>query len=421
MAGAIAGGVIGGLALAAILIALFLFWRVYRASKRGRRAGAGGHGTMRNWTGLSSRDSGLGVASLPSYTKKTAHYQRGGGQTHPSDSTNKILSANNSTIGHSTEDVCSLATSSLEAEKLPKHYSRGSFDFIDTIQPLSYNPNTRRRSSITISTTLTGTAATPEPYLSNGNGPLTRSSSQHRSSTLAKLEAADGGNGNSRRYQHRQSLDGRNLSHPMDAPAHIAATSPGLSSMLPSHLHLSSSSPSTPADLTPAQAQAPAPLAIGRSASGGASARRANRKPVPTYDASSLEMEDSPISGSPSSYGGYGYGASPLDRSNSTSSSRRGYPPVSPSTPTTLNNPQTQAPAMYANPKANYSNASGRSGTLGVGAGNAYGSGLDLEDVRLAAMAAAGLDVPSLNHKSSFGDGRPVHYLIPDMPPPQKD
>ena len=104
------------------------------------------------------------------------------------------------------------------------------------------------------------------------------------------------------------------------------------------------------------------------------------------------------------------------DRSNSTSSSRRGYPPVSPSTPI-LEQPTTQAPAMYANPKANYSNASGRSGTLGVG----YGSGLDMEDVRLAAMAAVGLDVPSLNHKSSFGDGRPVHYLIPDMPPPQKD
>lgn len=28
---------------------------------------------------------------------------------------------------------------------------------------------------------------------------------------------------------------------------------------------------------------------------------------------------------------------------------------------------------------------------------------------------------PDLAHKASFGDGRPVHYLIPDMPPPQQD
>lgn len=29
--------------------------------------------------------------------------------------------------------------------------------------------------------------------------------------------------------------------------------------------------------------------------------------------------------------------------------------------------------------------------------------------------------LPALNHKTSFGDMRPVHYLIPDLPPPQKD
>ena len=32
-------------------------------------------------------------------------------------------------------------------------------------------------------------------------------------------------------------------------------------------------------------------------------------------------------------------------------------------------------------------------------------------------LEAAGMELPNLNHKSSFGD-RPVHYLIPDMPPP---
>ncbi|TBU38145.1 hypothetical protein BD309DRAFT_548959 [Dichomitus squalens] len=35
-------------------------------------------------------------------------------------------------------------------------------------------------------------------------------------------------------------------------------------------------------------------------------------------------------------------------------------------------------------------------------------------------LEAAGLELPSLNHKSSFGD-RPVHYLIPDLPPPPRN
>ncbi|OBZ78278.1 Mitochondrial inner membrane magnesium transporter LPE10 [Grifola frondosa] len=32
-------------------------------------------------------------------------------------------------------------------------------------------------------------------------------------------------------------------------------------------------------------------------------------------------------------------------------------------------------------------------------------------------LQAAGLELPALTHKSSFGDARPMHYLIPDMPP----
>lgn len=27
-------------------------------------------------------------------------------------------------------------------------------------------------------------------------------------------------------------------------------------------------------------------------------------------------------------------------------------------------------------------------------------------------------NVPELNHKSSFGDPRQMHYLVPDLPPP---
>jgi hypothetical protein len=41
--------------------------------------------------------------------------------------------------------------------------------------------------------------------------------------------------------------------------------------------------------------------------------------------------------------------------------------------------------------------------------------------LRSGRAATGGQDWPQLNHKASFGaEGRPVHYLIPDMPPPQR-
>lgn len=50
--------------------------------------------------------------------------------------------------------------------------------------------------------------------------------------------------------------------------------------------------------------------------------------------------------------------------------------------------------------------------TGGAGSSQSHGTGL----------GAGAYGTPSgLVHKASFGDGRPVHYLIPDMPPPQRD
>ena len=36
-------------------------------------------------------------------------------------------------------------------------------------------------------------------------------------------------------------------------------------------------------------------------------------------------------------------------------------------------------------------------------------------------LLAAGYQIPKLSEKTSFGDMRNVHYLMPDLPPPQKD
>jgi len=50
--------------------------------------------------------------------------------------------------------------------------------------------------------------------------------------------------------------------------------------------------------------------------------------------------------------------------------------------------------------------------TGGAGSSQSHGTGL----------GTGAYGTPSgLVHKASFGDGRPVHYLIPDMPPPQRD
>ena len=36
-------------------------------------------------------------------------------------------------------------------------------------------------------------------------------------------------------------------------------------------------------------------------------------------------------------------------------------------------------------------------------------------------LIAAGYKIPKLNEKTSFGDMQNVHYLMPDLPPPQVD
>ncbi|KAJ7868592.1 hypothetical protein B0H14DRAFT_2729625 [Mycena olivaceomarginata] len=47
---------------------------------------------------------------------------------------------------------------------------------------------------------------------------------------------------------------------------------------------------------------------------------------------------------------------------------------------------------------------------------------LDSDSSREGSLrGGAGAVLPRLGHKGSFGDGRPVHYLIPDMPPPPRD
>ncbi|CAL1708607.1 unnamed protein product [Somion occarium] len=124
-------------------------------------------------------------------------------------------------------------------------------------------------------------------------------------------------------------------------------------------------------------------IPMNRSFSG--NTRRATRKPVPTYDSFEVDTPISPASGTISredSMTSHGI----VSRQDSVASSH----------------------VPYGDSRAM---ASGSSPALGLRSG-----AVSRED-----LVAAGLGLPNLNHKSSFGSGQPLHYLIPDMPPPARD
>lgn len=111
--------------------------------------------------------------------------------------------------------------------------------------------------------------------------------------------------------------------------------------------------------------------------SGGATHRRpTQRKAVPKYDKSEFSMAELSSPTSPTS-----------NPTSSPAVQARGVSPF-----------QTQTLSRASSTEAMHSTAS-------------HGSNTNLNNTPL----------PALNHKTSFGDMRPVHYLIPDLPPPQKD
>ncbi|KAI0747148.1 hypothetical protein C8Q80DRAFT_1179680 [Daedaleopsis nitida] len=119
------------------------------------------------------------------------------------------------------------------------------------------------------------------------------------------------------------------------------------------------------------------------SSGGGPMSRRSLRKPVPLLDSSEFPVPPTPTSTGVS-----------VSRGQSLSSTAT---MASTATP-------TSAHPMYRN-------ESHSSANLRAPAPVRQHSREDLE--------AVGMELPSLNHKSSFGN-RPVHYLIPDMPPPPR-
>lgn len=122
-----------------------------------------------------------------------------------------------------------------------------------------------------------------------------------------------------------------------------------------------------------------------RASSSGSGSKRTPRKAVPKYDEGEFAMADMP--------------SPPANVTSLTSPPARAISPSSP--------PTTYPPA--------FNRTNSEDGTTnGSRHGSRSGSSANLHSHYL------GAELPALNHKTSFGDG-PVHYLIPDLPPPQKD
>ena len=137
----------------------------------------------------------------------------------------------------------------------------------------------------------------------------------------------------------------------------------------------------------------PTDKALNRMSSGGGASRRptVTRKAVPKYDKSEFSMSDMSSS-------------SPASPTRATSP----LPMHQQRTPT----PPGGMPAVAARAVSPYTlSRSSSNGSMRAGSGaSRNGSSSNLH-----------VPLPALNHKTSFGDMRPVHYLIPDMPPPQQE
>ena len=357
-AGAIAGGVIGGVVIIVAAVAAYLYFGLCRRTPtRSRRRAIDGHGP-----GQLGKWGGL--SSLDSGMDAPVAAARPGlvmaipsKQRGKTESTGAILTPLSSTAHGHPSASRGTSDEDLGAEKTVP-YTKG-FEYVETVQPLAYA--NRRRSSASTSGAGLSPIAEPLPSAGSYGRSRARSSSQsHRAMALAKLDGNDPVPSSSPRTRS-PTVPRRSI----DSPSLVMPASP-------------------PHDVSP----------MNRTSSGGGpGVRRAARKPVPQLDASELSMPPTPTSFIPSASVSRGQSVSSTVTYASTS-------------------PLTSGPGL-AHPMYRHDSQSQSSGTLRAPLGPArQHSREDLE--------AAGLELPDLNHKSSFGD-RPVHYLIPDMPPPPRN
>ncbi|KAJ7746489.1 hypothetical protein DFH07DRAFT_591123 [Mycena maculata] len=337
--GAIAGGVIGGLAVIAAAIAAYFYLRyasaASRASPRKR--------TTRKWGGLGSVDSKTNA--YPSAPRASRAADR-----HHSQS---------SSVGPMLDDTV-YVIGNVGIESRPSRINDGlGLEAEDEVNSY-FSPSQEKFTSPTH-----GSAMRPNPFSDSGHidddVPMDLISSapgqgvtRNSSSTSSYMN-----NNFSRPRSHPSSPYSGSPTTPTESPFSIPAANATSSTLnhpdVPSSYVPSSYAPSpSPAYPSGSSQDAAAPPAARRSPTGeaivaGGSARRTPRKPVPQYNPTDPALASPPLPSRP-----------PLPAAAESDSSREG---------------------------------SIRSG-----------------------------DWPNLTHKASFGaEGRAVHYLIPDMPAPQRD
>lgn len=359
-AGAIVGGVIGGLALLVTVIGVYL---VYRSRVRGiparlrrRRPSAFGSSTVKKWDGSGSHDYAHG-SSLPAYSDYGAAYKTSNPPSrHPSTGSGAyMLSGHTNSIGHSY----------YEDEKTPPTSSHGH-------EPLEPMPYTHYAFDIPPSTV----PAAPTTAAFLPGRPRERSVTQDRASALATLSGPTSPISSPTSpydYAHaynRQSLDGRVLASPPMSPTAATAFQQGES------VEMKRRSSST---------------------------RRMQRKAVPKYD----ERE----------FGADGAGSASVSRAASTSAPAASAPARRTPTPPAVEEARAAAAVGGGSRGSSSENLHDGSTTLHEHEHEA--------DARLSRtrdeLLAAGYQIPRLTEKASWGDMRSVHYLIPDMPAPQRD
>ncbi|KAJ7484314.1 hypothetical protein FB451DRAFT_1363861 [Mycena latifolia] len=326
--GAIAGGVIGGLAVLAAAIAAYFYLRYASASG----ASPARRGT-RKWGGLGSTDSK--AKPYPSASRALG----GASDRHhsQSDSVGPMLDNDVYVIGNvGIDSRGSRMNEGLEEEDEVNSYfspSQEKFSSPTNGSPLRSPFSDPGHDADAVPMDL----ITPLP-----GSPVTRNSSTSTSSYM--------NNNFSRPRSHPSSpYSGSPTSPTPDALFSNSANNNTTSSL--GQPESSSPSPAFPSGTSQMTADSPPP----RRGSAGEPLRRTPRKPVPQYNPTDPSLTSPPLPP-----------ATPLPAVHDSDSSREG---------------------------------SVRSGRSGVGL----------------------QDLSKLSHKASFGDGRPVHYLIPDMPPPQRE
>ncbi|KAI8971263.1 hypothetical protein BD414DRAFT_386100, partial [Trametes punicea] len=374
--GAIAGGVIGGIAIIAAAIAAYVYFGVCRRtptrSRRRAMNGSGRSGQLAKWGGLSSRDSGmdvgLPVSSLPTSGKpplvvglpnRRATTEFSGAILTPLSSTAHGHSVAASR-GASDEDI-----STVEGEE--KIVSSRGLEFYEAVPPH------RRRSSASGSSAVTPVTEPPSAHGTFGRSRARSSSQSHRALALAKL-------------------DGENTyAVPSSVPPTPSSRSPPVVRRSVDSMQLRTFD--TP--IAPLQSPLVQPSQINRTASGNGP-RRAARKPVPTL----TEAEMLPPSSA----------TTPTIVSSAAASTTS----VSPAPSALGASRGSRSPTVSPHPMYRNNSGSGSGSTLRA---PAAGTPVPGRQHSREDLLAAGMDLPNLNHKSSFGD-KPVHYIIPDMPPP---